>query len=118
MAANPVVPFAELRLESRSKMTEAAIRATGRLTLATSPALERTVRDLIPKFKRIVLDLSNVRYIDCSGVGALANVYLQARKANCELEIDNPKPRLRDRLRDWMESALAGHEEYLGMTPD
>jgi anti-anti-sigma factor len=80
--------------------------------------LEGRLQELIPEFRRIVLDLSSVEYIDNSGVALLANVYARARQADCDLEIGNPKRRLRDRVRNWLDSALQGHEEYLGVTPD
>lgn len=34
------------------------------------------------------------------------------------LEIENPKPRLKDRLQSWLHSVFEGHHEFLGMTPD
>jgi anti-sigma B factor antagonist len=42
-----------------------------------------------------VLDLAEVDYIDSSGLGALVSVYLASR-AQCVLELVNPKPRIRD----------------------
>ena len=46
-----------------------------------------------------MLDLTGVEYIDSSGLGALVSVYLAAGKAQCELELANPKPRVRDLLK-------------------
>ena len=118
MAANPVIRMAELKLESNHDLGEPTLRATGRITSTTAAALENSIRALIPGFRRIVLDLSNVDYIDSSGVGTLASLYQQARRANCDLEIDNPKPQIKDRLRAWAEKVFRGHEDMLGMTPD
>jgi anti-anti-sigma factor len=117
MAANPV-GIAKLRLESNHKPSEATVRARGRITSATSATLERTFRDLIPSFQRIVLDISNVDYIDGSGLGALVDLYRFARKTNCDLEISNPKSRLKHLFRSWLHSVFEGHEEFLGLTPD
>jgi anti-anti-sigma regulatory factor len=44
----------------------------------------------MPVAKRIVLDLTAVKYIDSIGLLALVNVHRAARKANCDLEITNP----------------------------
>jgi anti-anti-sigma factor len=119
MATNPVVQISRPRLESRNNLSETTVvRARGRITSATSASLERTLGDLIPQFKRIVLDVSNVDHIDNSGVGALLSVYLRARRTKCDLEIANARPRLRDWLRNWADAVFKGHEEFLGMTPD
>jgi anti-anti-sigma factor len=119
MAANPVPRSAELRLESENKGSETTVRATGRITSSTSATLENTLRDLVTRNKRVVLDLTGVDYIDSSGMGALVSVYIHARKANCELEVANPKPRIRDLFsRSRLASVFEGHEELLGMTPD
>lgn len=117
MGASPVIRVDRLRLESRDRRPETIVHPKGRITSATSAALERTLCGLIPEFERIVLDVSNVDYIDGSGLGMLMNVYWHARNAQFELEITNPKPRLKD-LRSWIESMFKGHEEFLGMTPD
>ena len=119
MAANPLVPPVELRLEPQKKASEMIVRATGRVTSATSATLEKTLRDLVSNNKRVVLDLTNVDYIDSSGLGTLVTVYLHARRTNCDLEIANPKQRIRDLFRlSRLLSVFEGHGEFLGMTPD
>ena len=112
MAANPVIPAAELRLEPQKKESETTVRATGRITSATSATLENTLRDLVSDNKRVVLDLTNVDYIDSSGLGALVSVYMHARRANCDLEIANPKQRVKDLFsRSGLGSVFKGHGE-------
>jgi anti-anti-sigma factor len=118
MAANPIVGVTKLRLESTHKLSETTVHARGRITSATSATLEHTFRDLIPGFQRVVLDISNVDYIDGSGLGALVDLYGYARKTHCDLEIANPRPRLKYLLRGWLHSVFEGHEEFLGLTPD
>lgn len=116
MAASPVVSIAaELRLVSNSRPSEITVRPTGPITSAACLALER---DLVPRFRRIVLDVSNVDHIDNSALGSVVRLYLEAKRANCDLVIDNPKPRLGNRLRNWLHEVFDGHEEFLGMTPD
>ncbi|MGB7850282.1 MAG: STAS domain-containing protein, partial [Candidatus Sulfotelmatobacter sp.] len=96
MAANPVIRNPELKLETEKKNSETTLRATGRITLATAAKLENTLRDLIPEGNCIVLDLTNVDYIDSAGLGALVSVYTHAIRAKCALEIANPKQRIKD----------------------
>jgi anti-sigma B factor antagonist len=95
MAAN-AIPTPELKLSTEQKPEETVIRGTGKITAATTNLLQNTVRGLIPSNKRIVLDLTEVEYVDSSGLGALVSVYMAANHANCVLEIANPKQRIRD----------------------
>jgi anti-sigma B factor antagonist len=112
MAAHPVPRPDELRLEPEKTTSETIVRATGRITSATSATLENTLRDLVSANKRVVLDLTNVDYIDSSGLGALVAVYMHATRANCELEIANPKSRIKDLFsRSGLGSVFKGHGE-------
>ena len=96
MAANPVVPTPELQLNTDKKGEATIVHGSGRITSTTSDLLQKTIRALIPETKRIVLDMTEVDYIDSSGLGALVSVYLAAGRAQCVLELANPKPRIRD----------------------
>jgi anti-sigma B factor antagonist len=112
MAANPVTRPAELRLEPEKRESETIVRATGRITSDTSATLESTLRDLVSNNKRIVLDLTNVDYIDSSGLGALVAVYTHATRAKCDLEIANPRSRIKDLFgRSGLGSVFKGHGE-------
>ena len=126
MAANPVNRAPELRLEPEKKGSETIVRATGRITSTTSATLEQTLRDLVSTNKRVVIDLTGVDYIDSSGLGALVAVYMHATRTSCDLEIANPKTRIRDlfnrsRLASVfraVQEAGEKHDELFGMTPD
>ena len=119
MAADPIIRAPELKLETERIHTETIVRGTGRITSDTSATLESVLRDLIPERKRIVLDLTGIEYIDSSGLGTLVGVYAHAKRASCDLEIANPKQRIRDLFRlTRLDSVFKGREELLGMTPD
>ncbi|PYX39900.1 MAG: anti-sigma factor antagonist [Acidobacteria bacterium] len=96
MAANPSTPSAELTLRTEKNGDEAAVYGSGRITSSTSAQLQNTVRELIPQNKRILLDLTNVNYIDSSGIGAMVSVCLAANRQECELKVVNAQPRIRD----------------------
>jgi len=118
MAANPVVPTRELQLSTEKKSEETIVHGTGKITSATSDLLQSTLRGLIPGAKRIVLDLTEVDYIDSSGLGALVSVYVAASKAHCDLELANPKSRIKDLFKmTKLGSVFEGHGEshYGGM---
>jgi anti-sigma B factor antagonist len=126
MATHPVPLPSELTLETEQRASETIVRATGRVTSATSAMLENTLRDLVSDNERVVLDLTQVDYIDSSGLGALVSAYMHARRANCDLEIANPKQRIRDlfsrsglaKVFASVQEAGARHDELFGMTPD
>ena len=100
-------------------LARSIVRATGRITASTASILEAPLRKLVSANKRVVLDLTGVEFIDSAGLGALVSVYMHARGNNCELEIANPKQRLRDLFnRSRLSAVFSGHEDMLGMTPD
>jgi anti-sigma B factor antagonist len=98
MAASSI-PSPELELSTEKNADDITVRGTGKITAATADYFQSTIRGLIPDTKRIVLDLTGVEYIDSSGLGALVSVYMAAGRAHCELELANPKPRVRDLLK-------------------
>jgi len=118
MATNLAIRPPELRLEPVKRTSGTTVRAIGRITSTTSPSLEQTLHGMIPRFERVVLDVSSVDYIDRRGFEMLVGVYLQAKSSKCDLEIANTRPSLRDRFRSWLGSVFEGHEDFLGMTPD
>lgn len=96
MAANSSIPAPELAFKTDKHADEAVVYASGRITLATASLLQTTIRALIPETKRILLDLTNVTYIDSTGIGAMVSVYLSAGRAKCEFKVANAQPRVRD----------------------
>ena len=118
MAANPV-PIPELQIETVKSPEETLVRCTGRITSNTSAELQSSLRGVIPQTKRIVLDLTDVTYMDSSGLGAVAAIYVSARRLECELRLINLNQRLKQLFRlTQMAKVLEGHEDMLGMTPD
>jgi anti-anti-sigma factor len=98
---------------------ETLVRCSGRITSTTSANLQTTVRNLIPQSNRIVLDLTDVSYMDSSGLGALVSIYLSAKRQECELRVINLNQRLKELFRlTKLAKVFEGHEDMLGMTPD
>ena len=96
MAANPVSPTPELQLETEQAQNETIVHCVGRITSSTSSLLQGKVRELIPEKKTIALDLSQVSYMDSSGLGALVAVWASAKKAGCELKLISLSDRLKE----------------------
>ncbi len=72
----------------------------GRVVNETSGQLKDVVKPLIPLGGRIVLDLTDVGYMDSSGLGALVGLKVSAlREGYCKLELLNLSPRVKELLR-------------------
>ena len=125
LAAHPIPRPEELRFETEERETETFVRATGRITSSTAATFESTLRDIVSHKQRVVLDMTNVDYIDSSGLGSLVAVYMHASRTKCELELANPKTRIKDlfsrsglaSMFSKVQEAGARHDELFGMTP-
>jgi anti-anti-sigma factor len=87
-----------LRLRTTSTADAIVIHCTGRLTTDYSDELRDEFMRVLPGAKRIVLDLSDLRHMDSSGLGTLVRLYVSAKSARCELELVNLNQRVRELL--------------------
>lgn len=85
MGANPVP--GNLRLAINRQATDAIVRCSGRITSETTQSLKATVKPLISESKRVVLDLTDVSYVDSSGLGAIVALFISAKFANRHLKV-------------------------------
>jgi anti-sigma B factor antagonist len=118
MSATPI-PVPELQLETTKTAEEILVRCIGRITSTTTGMVQAEVRNCIPETKRVVLDLTDVSYMDSSGLGAIVGLYLSARRQERELKLINLNQRLKELFRITnLAKVFEGHEEMLGVTPD
>ncbi len=100
MAANPLhVPRQTLELETHQSPEETMVLCHGRIIAETTNKLREEVKVLVPYTKRLVLDLSDVAYMDSAGLGALVGIYISAKRAGCELKLINLSDRVMELLR-------------------
>jgi anti-sigma B factor antagonist len=72
----------------------------GKLVGETAGQVKEVVKPLIPLGGRIVLDLTDVSYLDSSGLGTLVGLKVSAVKEGyCVLELVNLSPRIKELLR-------------------
>jgi anti-sigma B factor antagonist len=72
----------------------------GKVVNETSGQLKEVVKPLIPAGGHIVLDLTDVSYMDSMGLGALVGLKVSAlREGYCKLELVNLSPRVKELLR-------------------
>jgi anti-sigma B factor antagonist len=118
MAADPKLG-SELTLETSKNPDEIVVRCSGRINSGTTGQLQSTVRELMSETKRLVLDLSEVDYMDSSGLGAIIGLYVSSKRQGCELRLVNLNQRLKDLFRiTKLGKIFEGHEDMLGLTPD
>jgi anti-sigma B factor antagonist len=98
LPAAPPPPARQLNLHTYAWEDATVVRCTGRLTAETSPQLKSEVKSLLPEKRRVILELTDLAYMDSSGLGALVGLYISAKSAKCELQLHNLSPRIRDLL--------------------
>jgi anti-sigma B factor antagonist len=76
----------------------AIVDFSGQITLGEGSAtLRRMIREIVAMgHRKIILNLSDVDYIDSAGIGELVSAYSSLRKVDGELKIMNLSRRLRD----------------------
>jgi anti-sigma B factor antagonist len=95
MATNPA-PVSELGLTTERTPTEIIVHCTGKITSDTTQSLKTTVKPLFSESKIVLLDLTNVNYLDSSGLGTIVGLYVSAKTANSKLKLINLNQRLKE----------------------
>ncbi len=98
MGSTPAASIHRLRLRTTSTADSVVIHCTGRLVSDYVEDLRQEFARVLPGAQRIVLDLSDVRHMDSSGLGTLVRLYVSARNAHCELQLINLNQRIKDLL--------------------
>ena len=84
MEANPVP---DLGLIINRQATDAIVHCMGRITSDATQSLKAIVKPLFSESKRVVLDLTDVNYVDSAGLGAIIGLHVSAKLANCQLKL-------------------------------
>jgi anti-anti-sigma factor len=114
MATDPVIPFPLLTLEKQNAGDMVTVLCRGKVVSDTVPVLQKEVRPLIDQFKTIVLDLTDVSYMDSSGLGALVGLFASAKRAGKQLKLINLGARIQELLRITnLLNVFEGYGEYL-----
>jgi anti-anti-sigma factor len=96
MAGASALPF-QYEIEVSGDTT--VIKCHGRVVSDTAGDLKQLVKPMIPKCRRIVLDLTDIDHIDSSGLGTLVGLKISAgAAAYCRLEFINFSPRVKELL--------------------
>ncbi|MDQ0305926.1 anti-sigma B factor antagonist [Kitasatospora herbaricolor] len=94
------------------RSTVAVVWARGDIDLETAPALHRRLEAALREHRDVVLDLSQVTFMDCAGLGTLLDARGQAERHGGRLVLRAVGPDVLRLLR------LTGLEGRLTVTPD
>ena len=95
-----VFSFKVVKTTDQDHISVATFVCHGRIVSETAGQLKDAVKPLIPQGGRIVLDLTDVGYLDSSGLGSLVGLKVSAlREGYCSLELVNLTPRVKELLR-------------------
>jgi anti-sigma B factor antagonist len=97
MTSNEAAP-SRLRVDIERDGDAAVVRCGGKLVAGVNDFLYTEVGRLIPVSKRIVLDLTELSYMDSMGLGTIIRLYVSAKSAGCEMELVNIGLRIRQLL--------------------
>lgn len=100
MTTTPEVGFhCEVEKTTDGEIPLTTIICHGRIVSQTSDELKAVVKPLIPLGGHIVLDLTDVNYVDSSGLGSLVGLKVSAlREGYCKLELVNLSQRVKELL--------------------
>jgi anti-sigma B factor antagonist len=98
MAASPNVAKLELKLETDKSPTQVTLRCSGRLVSDTCEQFQGAVRELMPCTKLLVIDMSEVNYLDSSALGTVIGLYLSSKRSGCQIKLVNLTPRVKELL--------------------
>ncbi len=100
MAANPLpTPRHTLAVDPCISVDgQATLVWHGHITEETSSLFTSEVKSVAPTHRYIMADLSDVDFVDSSGLGAVLSAYLSARSAGCDLKLIKVHPRVKDLL--------------------
>lgn len=90
--------ISRLRIDIDRDGDTVVVRCGGKLVAGVNEYLYTDVRRLIPESKRIVLDLTELTYMDSRGLGTIIRLFVSARAAGCDLELVNVGERIRKLL--------------------
>jgi anti-sigma B factor antagonist len=87
-----------LTLDVEQKGSTWLVHCHGRLVAGVCNVLYDQVHELIPGSKRIVLDLTDLKFVDSMGLGTLVRLYVSAKGAGSCLELINLGKQVRELL--------------------
>jgi anti-sigma B factor antagonist len=74
-----------MKAATRQQSGNTIVDVSGDIDMGTSPGLRKLLLDSLSKTPRLVVNFSEVRYIDSSGIASLVEVLMKARNSQKRL---------------------------------
>jgi len=87
---------APLMLRTAVTLESTVVHCGGKLISGTADRLKSCVKPLIVRGGSVVLDLTDVTFMDSMGLGTIATLWVSSKNAGCQLALINLSPRIRD----------------------
>ena len=88
-----------LKMDTKAVNGVSVVHCSGRIVFGDEAAFLRTkLKEILSTSKKIVLDLSEVTYIDSGGLGTLVGCYSTARSSGADIKLAGLGQRVRDVL--------------------
>jgi anti-sigma B factor antagonist len=107
-------PVPELLMTTERTPNESIVHCSGKIVSTTIQQLKAAVKPLFSESKTVVLDLTNVTYMDSSGLGAIVGLYVSAKAAKSRLRLIN----LNEHLKEIFSITRLGQVMAQGRDPD
>jgi anti-anti-sigma factor len=98
MPDTAAAPVLKLEVERCTGGNAVIVHCHGRLVAGVTELLRGEVAPLVPQYKRVILDLSDLKHTDSMGLGALVRLYVSAKSAGCSLELMHLSGQIRNLL--------------------
>ena len=99
MDKNEIFRYEITETEDAEKWKTTTVTCHGRLTSQNSHEIEAVVRPIIQSGGTILIDLTDLLYLDSSGLGALVTLKVSAiNKGYCKLALINLSPKVKQML--------------------
>ena len=86
----------DLKLAVQDHGDHATIEVGGEVDLATSPRLQAVLVDLVDRgFHQLTIDLEQVSFLDCAGIGMLVDARRRVQEHGGSLKLVRPAPLVR-----------------------
>ncbi len=91
-------PVLTLQVEPCIGGNAVIVHCHGRLVAGTTDVLRSGIVPLIPTYKRIILELSDLSHTDSMGLGTLVRLYVSTKSDGCSLELMHLSQQIRNLL--------------------
>ena len=88
-------PASQLTVVTSTEGGTPIVSCSGKLVAGSVAVLQNEVRSLLPGAERIVLDLTDLGYMDSTGLGVIIGLNVSAKSVGARLELHNVNPRVR-----------------------